>query len=262
MRLSRLLATMVLAACGGGLVPADFTGSSAETVSVVRVIDGDSLVVAATAGRMQVRISGVNAPDRGECHHREARDSLREALNGATVVMVREGIDQYGRVLARVEADRADLALKLIRDGRGVAIADAGHSEDLIGAEEAAYLERRGMWDPAACGSKTPPVVEFDPSASVTDPLGPDGDALEDEVVFIVNHDTRPIHLGRWTLRDGSSRHRFRFEPGTTIQPGERIGIPSSSRGWDPGGSPVWSNDGDVALLIDDSGAVVARWRY
>lgn len=262
MTLSRMLAAVVLAACGGGLVATGPTGSSAEPVVVVEVIDGDSLVVAAKAGRLQVRISGVNTPDRGECHHQEARDYLGEALNGAIVVMVREGTDQYGRVLARVEADGADLALKLIRDGRGVAMADAGHPEDLVGAEEAAYRERRGMWDPAACGSGTPPLVEFDPSASVTDPPGPDGDVLGSEVVFIVNHDTRPIDLGGWALRDGSSRHRFRFEPGISIEPGERIGIPSSSRGWAPGGSPIWSNGGDVALLIDDSGAVLARWRY
>lgn len=262
MKLSRVLVTMMLAACGGGLGGAGPTGSPVETVTVVRVIDGDSLVVETETGGLQVRISGVNAPDRGECHHREARASLEEAVEGATVVLIREGTDQYGRVLARVEADGADLALRLIGDGHGVAMADASHPDDLVGAEEAAFHDRQGLWDPAACGSEPLPLVGFDPGASLTNPPGPDGDALGAEVVVIVNHGTHPIDLDGWVLRDASSRHRFRFEPGTTIQPGERIGIPSSSRGWTPGGSPVWSNEGDIALLVDDSGTVVARWRY
>lgn len=262
MTLSRVLVTMMLAACGGGHGAAGPTGSSVETVTVVRVIDGDSLVVETEARSFQVRITGINTPDRGECHHGEARASLEEAVDGATVVLIREGTDQYGRVLARVEADGADLALRLIRDGHGVAIADESHPDDLVGAEEAAFRERQGLWDPAACGSGALPPVGFDPDASLTNPPGPDGDALGAEVVFIVNRGIHPIDLDGWALRDASSRHRFRFEPGTTIQPGQRLGIPSSSRGWTPGGSPVWSNDGDIALLVDDSGAVVARWRY
>lgn len=261
MTLWRMLATVVLASCGGGLVATGPTGSAAEPVTVIRVIDGDSLVVETETGALQVRISGVNAPDRGECHHLEARAYLEEAVEGATLAIAREGTDQYGRVLARVEANGADLALRLIRDGQGVAMTDGSHPDDLVEAEEAAYRERQGMWGPA-CGAGHPPLMDFDPEESVVDPPGPDGDALGAEVVFVVNHGSRPVELGGWTLRDASSRHRFRFEPGTTIRPGQRIGIPSSSKGWAPGGTPVWSNDGDVALLVDDSGRVVARWRY
>jgi endonuclease YncB( thermonuclease family) len=263
MMISRLLVTMVLVvSCGGGLVATGPTASAAEPVTVVRIIDGDSLVVETETGPLQVRITGVNTPDRGECHHREAGAYLEEALEGAAVAIVREGTDQYGRVLARVDAGGVDLALRLVRSGHGVAVADTRHPEDLVGAEEAAYRERQGMWDRATCGSGPPPQVDFDPEESVTDPPGPDGDALGSEVVFIANHGSRPVELGGWSLRDASSRHRFRFEPGTTIRPGERIGISSSSRGWTPGGTPVWSNDGDIALLVDDSGGVVARWRY
>ncbi len=256
-----MLVSVLLASCGGGLVATGPTGSGPEPVTVIRVIDGDSLVVETETGALQVRISGVNAPDLGECHHREALVYLEEALEDATVAMVREGTDQYGRVLARVDADEVDVALWLVRSGQGLAMVSASHPKALVEAEEAAYRERQGMWDPT-CGVGHPPPVDFDPEESVIDPPGPDSDALGAEVVFVVNRGSRPVDLGGWTLRDTSSRHRFRFEPGTTIRPGQRIGVSSSSRGWTPGGTPVWSNDGDVALLVDDSGAVVARWRY
>jgi hypothetical protein len=38
--------------------------------------------------------------------------------------------------------------------------------------------------------------------------------------------------------------------------------ISSADLAWDPGGSPVWNNDGDMALLLDRDGRVVDRWRY
>ena len=38
--------------------------------------------------------------------------------------------------------------------------------------------------------------------------------------------------------------------------------ITSDDPGWDPGGSPVWSNDGDIVMLLDRHGRVVDHWRY
>ena len=38
--------------------------------------------------------------------------------------------------------------------------------------------------------------------------------------------------------------------------------VTSADPGWDPGGGPVWNNSGDMALLLDRHGRVVARWRY
>jgi hypothetical protein len=38
--------------------------------------------------------------------------------------------------------------------------------------------------------------------------------------------------------------------------------IRSTDPGWVPGGSPVWSNGGDMVLVLDETGRVVARHRY
>jgi hypothetical protein len=107
------------------------------------------------------------------------------------------------------------------------------------------------------------PPISFDPDASSTDPPGDDGDRLHSEVISLINLGDQPVDLAGWGLRDGSSRHRFLFATGgSVIAPGGRIDVASSSPGWVPGGEPVWSNRGDIAILLDDSGLVVARWRY
>jgi hypothetical protein len=46
------------------------------------------------------------------------------------------------------------------------------------------------------------------------------------------------------------------------IGPGAEVTIRSSDPGWDPGDSAVWNNGGDVVLLLDDGGRVIARFRY
>jgi hypothetical protein len=54
------------------------------------------------------------------------------------------------------------------------------------------------------------------------------------------------------------------FADGTTLAPGEQIEISSGCAGrlsW-CAGSPIWNNDGDMALLLDAYGTVVARARY
>jgi hypothetical protein len=38
--------------------------------------------------------------------------------------------------------------------------------------------------------------------------------------------------------------------------------VTSDNPGWEPGGTPVWNNDGDMALLLTTGGAVASRQRY
>jgi hypothetical protein len=54
----------------------------------------------------------------------------------------------------------------------------------------------------------------------------------------------------------------FVFAAGTTLSAGEVLAITRTDDGWTPGVSPVWNNGGDLALLQDPKGTVVACWRY
>jgi len=254
---------VVLAGCvtGGDASPIDATGEEALVISVA---DGDSLEVRSEAGAETVRLAGINAPDRGECHADAARDNLA-VLVEKTVRLVIVGSDQFGRTLAHVFHDEAHLNLDMVAAGLAIASnpEDDPHGEAILFAEDRAYATGVGLWGSTACGSsRVPPTVEIDESGSTVDPGGPDDRDLSDELIVLVNRGSESVDLSDWVLRDESSRHRYTFDDGTALGPGASVVITSADPGWDPGDSPVWNNDGDMALLQDASGTVVARWRY
>lgn len=90
-----------------------------------RVIDGDTLAF----GRERVRIANLDAPDVGSHAHcaleqrrgEAARAFARAVIDRAAVVQVvdRQGIDRYGRTLARVLVDDRDFGRVMIAAGHG-----------------------------------------------------------------------------------------------------------------------------------------------
>ena len=231
---------------------------------VTWIYDGDTIEVDAAHGKIDVRLLDINAPDLGECYHEESRDYLIELLTGSIIRLETRHTDQFGRVLAHVWADGLHVNLDLVE--RGLAIATTPMESDpnggaMVGAETAAYDTGVGLWAENACGAagSVPAVVIAE---GVVDPAGPDGEHLQDEYMEIANVGDEVVDLTAWTLRDESSRHRFRFSNDAFLQPGRSLMVTSADPGWDPGGGPVWNNSGDMALLLDRHGRVVARWRY
>lgn len=235
---------------GGVTVPPD-----AETVRPDHVVDGDTF----EAGGIRFRLDGINAPDRGECMYEEARDRLEDVL-GATVALAATGTDQFGRTLARVHADGLWVNLDMVSAGLALA---SGGDDVLLRAEDEAFRNRVGLWAVDACGAEGEiPAIAVEPALSVFDPPGPDEDVLGEEQVVLRNEGDHPVVLSGWKLRDESSLHRFTFAPGTTLAPREILVVSSADRGWDPGDNPVWNNGGDLVLVLDDHGRVIARHRY
>lgn len=259
-----LMITVVLTGClptstPGTTVPGDPTPPGGIAVEVLHVYDGDTFQARTAEGRFDVRLDGLNAPDRGECFHPEATDALVALLDDKEVTMVVSGVDQFGRTLALVRAGDTDINLSLIANGH--AIATTPLIEDARELEEAARGQGLGLWGPEACGTGPLEEVLIDVENSVFDPPGPDDQYLDQELVVLVNPGPTSIDLSGWTLRDESSRHRFTM-PDTVLAPGGRLTVTSADPGWSPGGSPVWNNDGDVVMLLDRNGRVVASHRY
>jgi micrococcal nuclease len=211
---------------------------------------------------------GVNANERGECHSEEALNYLIEVLADARVGVEIVARDQFDRVLANVWLEEELVNLNLVASGIVIAQTPAPENpngSDLIAAEGEAYESGLGLWSADACGTAGPvPDVGFDLGSFVIDPPGPDGDSLDDEYVVVVNNGDETVDMTGWTLRDESSRNRMVFADGTELAAGEQIEISSGCAGrlsW-CAGSPIWNNDGDMALLLDAYGTVVARARY
>ena len=111
-------------------------GSPRTDVPVLRVVDGDTVVVVAEGKPMWVRIAAIDAPERGEPGGAESAAQLEAILRGKTIRLSFEGIpakrwvfgqpvDPFGRLLAHVEAEflgeRADVGQVMIDAGHAVA---------------------------------------------------------------------------------------------------------------------------------------------
>lgn len=239
--------------------------AGAEPGAVDWIYDGDTVVVETGDGELiDVRLMGINAPDSGECFYGEAKDHLIDNLKGHNVALEIVGVDQFDRTLAYLWDGNLNVNRDLL--ARGMAIASTPRDGDRHGAvllvtEERAYRQGKGLWG-EDCGSRPVPDVRIVEATSTVDPPGPDDQSLGAETITIANEGDEAVSLAGWVLRDESSRHRFVFDDDDILDPGERLTVTSADQGWDPGASPVWNNDGDQAILHDDQGRVVDRWRY
>jgi micrococcal nuclease len=128
----RLLQIVLLVACplasAGCAGILDGSGPSEPmTATVVRAVDGDTLLVRLDSGdRERVRVIGIDTPEDVapgrpvQCWSRKAAAFTKAALEGRSVTLVlgREQHDRYGRTLAYVtRSDGFDLEAELLRGG-------------------------------------------------------------------------------------------------------------------------------------------------
>ncbi len=130
-----------------------------NTYTVLRVIDGDTIVIQIKKNKEQkVRLLGVDAPERGECHYSESKNLLRELIAGSEVELERErtGEDAYGRWLRHVvlpptseTGDATHINNELILEGaawRFIISPDTKYSDLFATSEEKAREASTGLW--------------------------------------------------------------------------------------------------------------------
>lgn len=243
----------------------DGTAPDGDEVAVLEILDGDSLRVQTTAGEQEVRLLGINAPERDECYADQARSLLGGAA-GTAVTLVGGTTDQFGRRLAHVYAGSTDLGGWMIAQGAAIAMSeDHDLLPDYLAAEQEAVLRGVGLWAPGACGAapaEGPFVYEVEFDAPGRDDENPNGEFV------VIGNQGDPVDLGGWRLRDESSTHRYTFADGFVLEAGAFVLVRSgcgTDRAtevfWCADG-PVWNNDGDTALLIAPDGSFVSRLRY
>ena len=236
---------------------------------MVTVFDGDSMLVDTGSGEVEVRLAGVNAPERDECFGAEAEQWLTEA-SGSEVTLVgvagEDDADQFGRSLRDVWVGDRWLNREAVAEGFAMVIHTGRAGQDeLLAATDAAWEDGAGMWAVDVCGSFDDGVVI---SELEWDPPGPDDDDPTAEYVVIENTAGQPIDIAGWVLRDESTQNRFVFAEAEILEPGATITVYSGC-GDDQGpgrfwcaDSAVWSNGGDTALLQTAEGTVVDRIPY
>ena len=165
------LVALVASGCGLGVGGSDGAAADEPGVGrVVRVVDGDTIVVELDGGEERVRLIGIDTPESKdprspvECFGPEATAHLEALLpEGTAVRLVRdvEARDRYDRLLAYVyrAGDGEHVNLARARDGFASVLTDpptVAHAADFVAAVAEARAEQRGLW--AACGGPDSPV--------------------------------------------------------------------------------------------------------
>jgi endonuclease YncB( thermonuclease family) len=122
-----------------------------------RVLDGDSLVLRDRTGqRLNVRITGIDAPEKSQPFADRSRQHLRSISAGCAPTLDIQKTDRYGRSVAQVQCADRDLGLAQIEAGLAWHFTRyeleqkpaqrSGYSE----AQRQARAARRGLWSEAA----------------------------------------------------------------------------------------------------------------
>ena len=114
---------------------------------VVGVHDGDTLTVL-TAGNVQlkIRLVEIDAPEIKQPFGQQSKQALSALVFGKDVEIRATGKDRYGRTLARVFVDGADVNLAMVKAGMAWRFDKYSKDGAFQTAQEEAQKVRRGLW--------------------------------------------------------------------------------------------------------------------
>ena len=125
-------------------------GSLAGTV--VEIHDGDTITIICLKRPLQVRLMGIDAPDKEQPYAEASRQHLSDLILNQFVVVEYSGLGAYALIVGRVFLNKTDVGAQMIRDG--VAWYDKPYDTILTesqrqmyaACELAARAEHRGIW--------------------------------------------------------------------------------------------------------------------
>jgi endonuclease YncB( thermonuclease family) len=262
---------------------------------VVEVVDGDTIKVSIGGEVHTLRYIGIDSPESQDPNEPvewmgpEATEANRDLVGGKTVYLEKDvsETDQYGRLLRYVFLVSGTFVnAELVRQGYAQAVSyppDVKYQELLVGAQEEARENGRGLWAAPTATSVPPTItpppasptappsgqarVVVDPSCCQFNSPGNDNDTKDQEYVCFANTGQADADMTGWAMRDEYG-WEYRF-PSFVLPAGARVRVAtgcgtntSDMLFWCKDGTAVWNNGGDTVFLYDGSGALVATHEY
>lgn len=141
--------------------------SATTNATVVRVVDGDTIVVSIDGTEQKVRLIGIDTPETVDprktvqCFGKEASAHTHALLDGQTVRLeadpTQDSHDKYGRLLRYVYlSDGTFINKSLVRDGYAHEYTyrvPYTYQKEFKQAQVEARTEKRGLWADDACAT-------------------------------------------------------------------------------------------------------------
>ncbi len=118
-----------------------------QEFKLVRVIDGDSLVLIGSDGiDLSIRLQGIDAPELGQQYGFESKEALKKILNTNTITLGTYKKGKYGRYVANVFVNKISVNSAMVASG--YAWYDQVNSNDnsLHETEKIARKNKLGIW--------------------------------------------------------------------------------------------------------------------
>lgn len=147
MRAGSIALAIALAAAIATLAAAGPKPGSELAGTVIKVRDGDSMSFRRDGATIDVRVFGVDSPERAQPWSARAKSFTAELAGNREVVVVVKDVDRYGRIVGDVKLpDGRDLGRELVRAGLAWVYRRYTSDAELIALEADARATRRGLW--------------------------------------------------------------------------------------------------------------------
>ena len=148
--MKRIIVLLILLATALWVSPKDGMDQDIR-MEVTRVIDGDTFegYVLSRGERTvsaRVRVSGIDAPERGQFYGDVATLHLEWLIEGKMVALSVTGRDMYGRMIATVRLNGFDIAEEMLRQGLAWHFREYDHNLRYAQLESEARENGRGLW--------------------------------------------------------------------------------------------------------------------
>lgn len=141
-----LLLPLLVTATAAARAPSAARGKTLRGV-VIKVRDGDSMVLRIGNANVGVRVFGVDCPERGQPFAARAKSFTSGLVGNAEVSVLVHDVDRYGRFVGDVRlAGGRSLAHELLREGLAWYYRRYAHDPELERLESDARTARRGLW--------------------------------------------------------------------------------------------------------------------
>lgn len=156
-----IVAALAIGGCGSETATPSAELPGEPNAEVVRVVDGDTIVVKTGGIEEKVRLIGIDTPETVkpgspvECYGKAASAMTAELLPVGTQVLLERDVearDRYDRLLAYVyrASDAVFVNLELVEGGYALPATyppNVAHTEDFLAASREARADRRGLWN-------------------------------------------------------------------------------------------------------------------
>ncbi len=214
-----------------------------ETAILLRVIDGDTIEAGINGNKEQIRLLGINTPEKNMPFSNDSKAFLRQFEN-KTISLLRdyEDTDKYKRKLRYLFYDNRLLNLEILENGFANAYYTSGlkYEKELLRAEAQARELGAGIW----AKSNEPCAIQ---NCIVLKELNCTG-----EYFTIKNECNSDCSLDGWFVKDAG---RNTFYLSNMPAHAEKI-YPS------PEGKDIWNNNGDQFFIFDKKGFIALYYSY